>query len=352
MPVFVPADPSVYATLKAVLERHARYAPLLHCDLRIEILKAYDPRGGRPLKVAGSPVAAKIKVVGPEERSRGGPDVRILIDLDRYRGFHEKRRHALLAHELYHLQLVDKDGKLVRDDYGRPTVRLIPDDYMINGFVEVYNWYGESSVERMTFQGVAELLSQTYLPLGDPEPVPEGQELPVPAPVPVSERDREIAEAVAEAEAEAPQVPAERIPAGNIEPPAGNIEPAESVCCEGCGLDLLGPEAAEPAGDDAANDPAPDPAPLKRLKRLSGPIRRYLAEAGIRTLGDLDAYMSSGKALTEIPRMTPSKAALVLTEFRTYRADRQQLRAAYEAGDQYEELFADSQAAHSQEAVA
>ena len=80
-----------------------------------------------------------------------------------------RSQEALFAHELYHLRLQRHlDGSVKVDPYGRPVIRMIDDDWCINGFQRVAEWYGDASIEVQAHRGVGELLSQTALPFGDP----------------------------------------------------------------------------------------------------------------------------------------------------------------------------------------
>jgi hypothetical protein len=72
-------------------------------------------------------------------------------------------RRALLHHETSHIvPRYDKDsGSLLLDPYGRPVVKLKPDDWMLTGFVETVRVFGEKAMERRALNCVEESLSQT-----------------------------------------------------------------------------------------------------------------------------------------------------------------------------------------------
>lgn len=154
-----PADQSMLNVLQDVLVDH--YPELIEADLKIEVLMASAPEGKPAVKLHGNPALAVIKIVGPDERCSGGPDVRIKVDLGRWASLGPKRREALFAHELFHVVLSrDEDGELLTDDYDRPKVKLKPDDWAITGFKAIYDLYGEDSVEWSSYVAMRETLGQ------------------------------------------------------------------------------------------------------------------------------------------------------------------------------------------------
>lgn len=127
-------DESIELTLDRVLRKHLHFEPLIRAEVDIEVLCAFNSKG-HPIKVMKCPALAKVKVIKDEERSRGGPDVRIVLDHKRWSALGHPSQEATLAHELYHLELVeDGDGGFERDAYDRPVVKTIPDDWLLNGF--------------------------------------------------------------------------------------------------------------------------------------------------------------------------------------------------------------------------
>ena len=170
--VYKIADEDVLAVMRRVIDDHGIFAEIGE-NVRTEVLMAWSDKGS-PLKHHGATAAAKIRVVDGEERSRGGPDVRILIDAGRFASMSPRSQEALFAHELYHLRLQRHlDGSVKVDPYGRPVIKMIDDDWCINGFQRVAEWYGDASIEVQAHRGVGEMLGQTALPFGDPAPLSE-----------------------------------------------------------------------------------------------------------------------------------------------------------------------------------
>lgn len=161
--VFKLADEDVLDVMRRVIGAHDRFAEI-GAHVRAEVLLAWSDKGP-PLKHHGDTAAAKIRVVDGEERSRGGPDVRILIDADRFAAMPPRTREALFAHELYHLRIQRHlDGSVKTDPYGRPVINMIADDWCINGFQQVAQWYGGASVEMRSYRVLGEVLGQVALP--------------------------------------------------------------------------------------------------------------------------------------------------------------------------------------------
>lgn len=166
--VYTQADEDVLDVMRRVIAAHDMFDEIGE-HVKIEVLTAWAANGV-PLRHGGDRAAAKIRVIDGEERSRGGPDVRILIDADLFAGMSPRTREALFAHEIYHLRLQRHlDGSIKTDPYGRPVIKMIDDDWCINGFQRVAEWYGDASIEVRSYRQVGEMLAQMSLPLGGPE---------------------------------------------------------------------------------------------------------------------------------------------------------------------------------------
>lgn len=157
--VYQIAEAEVWDVFRRVLQ--TKFPVLNEADLRFELLAAFNP-DGPAVKLHGAAALATIKVIGPEERAKGAGDLRIKIDAERYERMRPRTREAIFAHELYHVVLArKKNGALKLDPYERPVTRLRPDDWCMTGFKEVADWYGEDSVERISYQNLGEILRQS-----------------------------------------------------------------------------------------------------------------------------------------------------------------------------------------------
>lgn len=173
--LYSPANDEMLDRYQCALEEHFAFLidEKIHVDIQAVITdgKHALPKGA----------LACIKIVGPEERARGGPDVRILVDFAAYSRLEDVSKEAMYAHELYHIIIAkDKEGETRLDPYHRPVIRLKPDDWYIMGFKEVADWYGAASIERRSFAMLDRALfhqtlfqflrGEDSLPMGEPEP--------------------------------------------------------------------------------------------------------------------------------------------------------------------------------------
>ncbi len=128
-------------------------------EVRVGLLKAYGSKNDDgviktfPLKKAGAPCAAKVKIVSMKDRLTKNLDAEIFVDGDLWDKLTERKKQAILDHELEHIKLnVDKEGEVKMDDLDRPKLKLIPDDMNFWGFSTIVERYGADSQEYQCFQ--------------------------------------------------------------------------------------------------------------------------------------------------------------------------------------------------------
>lgn len=153
MPTYTVADPEVdnigAGLVKSVIEE------LREAEVTVLYLFANSGENddGPPLKAPGGwPALAKIKVNSLRDRVSGLADATCMIDQRRWEEMEEKERKSLLHHELLHLQVQVKDGKIRRDDAGRPKLRLRLHDFQIGGFDEIVERYGDAAAESQSIR--------------------------------------------------------------------------------------------------------------------------------------------------------------------------------------------------------
>lgn len=172
---FDPAGEEVYDLMRSVIEERFPEIRALEPELRICVLMASnDGEVFKPcLKHHGAAAVALVRKSKPQDRAQDGPDVYIEIDQNCWNERSERGRAAILAHEIRHIGFKrDKGGEVKRDIYERPVIRLLPDDWMLTGFRDVVEWYGEDAVEYQAVRSVAEVvhpLCQLRLPFLDGE---------------------------------------------------------------------------------------------------------------------------------------------------------------------------------------
>jgi hypothetical protein len=171
--IYTPAQPDVIEFVAAVwLDK---FPDTYNLDPRptLSILMAMPDKDDRPfLKHHGYPAAAIISITSPEERVSGGTDLRLRIDAMAWRSMSERRREALIAHELLHLQVATVPGQdttPVTDDYGRPKVKLRLHDWEVGGFSLIVDWYGDDAIEKRIVNEINDRLGQMVLPFMDAE---------------------------------------------------------------------------------------------------------------------------------------------------------------------------------------
>lgn len=184
-------DLEVLADMESVIDARPRFRPIAAFGLKVDVLLASADDDKPALSRNGSHPDAYIKVNTGELRARGLGDVTVYIDADRHRDKTVRQRQATLAHELYHVEIqthrettIDDDGRDVLvtrpdlDDYDRPVVKLIPDDWTVTGFREVAEWYGDDSCEVKSYRAMGRLLAQAVMPFMEDRGDEEGDEAP------------------------------------------------------------------------------------------------------------------------------------------------------------------------------
>jgi hypothetical protein len=162
-------DPTPWTTelLRSVIEEYFLNLAVLEPALVVDIRMATSDKPGTPaVKHHGHECFATIEIVKPKERSRGGPDLRITIDREKWDDAGEETRTAVLHHELSHcVPQMEKDSDILKlDPYGRPVVKLRPDDWCLTGFRETVCIFGDASIEKQSLARVEEMLRQPDLP--------------------------------------------------------------------------------------------------------------------------------------------------------------------------------------------
>lgn len=126
------------------------HTKLHKAEVRVAILFAAN-KVGPALKHGGDPVLAKIKVVGLDLRILTGFDALLKIDEKGWEHLEADCQLALIDHELSHLRIMEKDGRIRRDDIGRPRLRTVPGDWcQSDGFDAVVRRHGLSAVEAIS----------------------------------------------------------------------------------------------------------------------------------------------------------------------------------------------------------
>lgn len=169
MPIYRKASAEVGQIVEAMIEKY--HGELQDAEVNVECLFAYatkdkngDPVGPAVL-LGGYQCAAVVRVLNLKDRTAGRGDCEIVIDGDRWDTWGDDEKAALIDHELEHLELkTDKDGGVIRDDLGRPKLRLRKHDYQFGWFDSIARRHGPASFEVQQYRKHVTTRHQQWLP--------------------------------------------------------------------------------------------------------------------------------------------------------------------------------------------
>lgn len=161
-----------YSTASAdVINRIERLQQKFHSNLEgvtIQSLFVFSEEPGCALKHQGYPAGAIAKIVSTKDRAAGLADAMIVVDRYTYSGLTEKRKDALIDHELYHFDLArDKDGFPKADGLGRLKLKMRMHDHQLGWFDAIANRHGEHSMEVVQAKELIAASGQIYFNFGD-----------------------------------------------------------------------------------------------------------------------------------------------------------------------------------------
>lgn len=146
--IFQQCDEEVSKIVEKVMRDY--HGDLVSAGVTVEALFAFSDSDA-PLKRAGVPAIALIKVTSLEWRTQGHADCRIKIDGAKWQEMSGPERTALIDHELEHMELCWKETsqgrKLKRDDLGRPKLRARVHDWELAGFNSILERHGMNAPE-------------------------------------------------------------------------------------------------------------------------------------------------------------------------------------------------------------
>ncbi len=139
------ASEEVFELSRDIIEKY--HETLLSAGVTLDILMCVGEAGSPAVTLGGYPCLAVVRAVPLKDRVKGCKDAEIVIDARAWEDLNERRRAALIDHELTHLQPLYLDGVLQTDDIGRPRLKMKKHDYQHGWFVEVARRWGEDSNE-------------------------------------------------------------------------------------------------------------------------------------------------------------------------------------------------------------
>ena len=169
MPIYQKAEPDVVEQMQAMLDAH--HPGLRDAMVRVDVVMAFarkDEQGqpmGPALKKGGVVLAGYAKILGLKDRVMGRGDGEIVVDGDRWPTWSRPQQNALLDHELNHFELrEDAKGACVRDEAGRPLLRIRPHDWDFGWFNVIAERHGDASFERQQAERVFTACGQLLFP--------------------------------------------------------------------------------------------------------------------------------------------------------------------------------------------
>lgn len=157
------ATPETISRVESVLARY--HGGLRDAGVRITILHASGPRDedgeitAPAIVIRGHKAMATIKITSLKDRAAGLGDAVLTIDGDEADTWSEETWSAVLDHELAHLELkTDAEGGVVRDDLGRPKLKMRHHDWEHGGFLEVAERHKEHAPEVQAVQSIGSLM--------------------------------------------------------------------------------------------------------------------------------------------------------------------------------------------------
>lgn len=156
--------PQVHDRMKAIMAFHHR--ELAAAEVTVDLLFVSTTSETAPaLSHHGVRAYATIQITSPKDRALGHADAQMIIDMNSFNGMSDRRKDALLDHELEHLAVVkDEDGAWKTDDQHRPCLKIVKHDVQFGWFASVALRHGPDSIERQQAHDIAARYGQEFFP--------------------------------------------------------------------------------------------------------------------------------------------------------------------------------------------
>ncbi|MDE2105733.1 MAG: hypothetical protein KGL39_51390, partial [Patescibacteria group bacterium] len=149
MPKFKKCDKSVQDIGNALLCEFETHKPILDARVNIELLFAFADRDDNNQKrnsaitKGGYTALGYARIIPVKDRVAGRGDAEIVLDGDWWLEAKEEEQRALLDHELHHLSVKMEGGFVVRDEAGRPKLKMRQHDYDFGWFNVIAQRHGK-----------------------------------------------------------------------------------------------------------------------------------------------------------------------------------------------------------------
>ena len=169
MPTFERCPASVNEIANSILVEFDTHRPILDARVKIDFVFAFadkDEKTGEPINNAmtknGCKALGVCRKISLKDRALGRGDAEIALDGDWWKDASPEERAALLDHELHHIEVkIDNRGP-VRDDLGRPVLRLRKHDHEFGWFTIIASRHGQHSQERIQAKSIMDMHGQFY----------------------------------------------------------------------------------------------------------------------------------------------------------------------------------------------
>lgn len=170
MPTYEKCPTEVRELANAVLCGFESHQPLLDARVTIDFVfaRADLNEDNEPLNDAitknGRRCLGITRKIPLKDRALGRADAEICLDGDWWKDAPEEQRRALLDHELHHVAVRTNKNGVVRDDLGRPELKMRKHDVEFGWFSIVAARHGEHSMERIQAKTLMDAGGQVYWP--------------------------------------------------------------------------------------------------------------------------------------------------------------------------------------------
>jgi hypothetical protein len=166
------ANSEIYDEVATVMRQY--HGPLVDSAVHVDVIIARS-EDTPPLVLRGIECAATVRITSTRERALGIGDAIITINGELMPTWSTRQLHAVIDHELTHLELKldKKTGQPKEDDQGRPVLKLRLHDREFGWFDSVATRWGSDSFEQAQARDLIESATwvQTLLPGFEPDVV-------------------------------------------------------------------------------------------------------------------------------------------------------------------------------------
>ncbi len=170
MPTFERCPTTVNDMANGILVEYETHKPLLDARIKIDFVFAYADKDENDMPTNNALTKNGVKALGIarkiplKDRALGRGDVEVAIDGDWWKDVSESHQKALLDHELHHFSVKIDNRGIVKDDLGRPVIKMRKHDWEFGFFNIIAQRHGDFSQERIQAKRMMDEAGQFYWP--------------------------------------------------------------------------------------------------------------------------------------------------------------------------------------------